>query len=87
MFLRRLQRDLNKSEEIFDSQKIFKRITVTEPQGESHDNPWYLRILPIFDVPAPFIENEVIAELWGIVLQIHIKFMMRIVWYCTLKPI
>ncbi len=36
MFLRRLQRYLNKSEEIFDSQKTFKRITIAEPQGERH---------------------------------------------------
>lgn len=65
MFLRRLQRYLNKSEEIFDSQKTFKRITVAEPQGETHDNSWHLHILLIFNVPAPFIENEVMAELWG----------------------
>lgn len=65
MFLRRLQRYLNKSEEIFDSQKSFKRITVAEPQGESHDNSWHLHILLIFDVLAPYIGNNVIAELWG----------------------
>ena len=65
MFLRRLQRYLNKSEEIFDSQKTFKRITVAEPQGEVHGNSWHLHILLIFNVPAPFIENEVMAELWG----------------------
>lgn len=65
MFLRRLQRYLNKSEEIFDRQKSFKRITVAEPQGENHDNSWHLHILLIFDAPAPFIENEVVAELWG----------------------
>lgn len=34
MFLRRLQRYLNKSKEIVDSQKSFKRITVAEPQGK-----------------------------------------------------
>ena len=65
MFLRRFQRYLNKSEEIFDSQKTFKRITIAEPQGESHNNSWHLHILLIFDAPAPFIENEVIADLWG----------------------
>lgn len=65
MFLRRFQRYLNKSEEIFDSQKTFKRITVAEPQGEIHGNSWHLHILLIFDAPAPFIENEVIFELWG----------------------
>lgn len=65
MFLRRLQRYLNNSEEIFDSQKLFKRITVAEPQGEMHNNSWHLHILLIFVVPAPFISNEVIAELWG----------------------
>ena len=65
MFLRRFQRYLNKSEEIFDSQKTFKRITIAEPQGERHDNSWHLHILLIFDAPAPFIENEVIAKLWG----------------------
>lgn len=65
MFLRRLQRYLNKSEEIFDSQKAFKRITVAEPQGEGHGNSWHLHILLIFDVPASYIENNVITELWG----------------------
>ena len=65
MFLRRFQRYLNKSEEIFDSQKTFKRITVAESQGEIHGNSWHLHILLIFDEPAPFIENEVIAKLWG----------------------
>lgn len=65
MFLRRLQRYLNNSEEIFDSQKSFKRITVAEPQGEMHNNSWHLHILLIFDVPAPFIDNEMMAELWG----------------------
>lgn len=64
MFLRRLQKYLNNNEEIFDSQKSFKRITVVEPQGETHDNSWHLHILLIFDVPAPFISNERIAELW-----------------------
>lgn len=51
MLLRRLQRCLNKSEEIFDSQKTFKRITVAEPQGENHDNSSHLHILLIFDAP------------------------------------
>ena len=44
MFLRRLQRYLNKSEDISDSQKSFKRITVSGPQGESHDNSCYLHL-------------------------------------------
>ena len=52
MFLRRFQRYLNKSEEIFDSQKTFKRITIVEPQGERHNNAWHLHILLIFDAPA-----------------------------------
>ncbi len=65
MFLRRLQRYLNNTYEIFDSQKTFKRITVAEPQGESHGNSWHLHIILIFDVPAPYIENESIGELWG----------------------
>ena len=65
MFLRRLQKYLNNNEEIFDSQKTFKRITVAEPQGENHNNSWHLHILLIFDVPAPFISNEVMADLWG----------------------
>lgn len=37
MFLPRLQHYLNKSEEIFDSQKSFKRITVAKLQGENCD--------------------------------------------------
>ena len=65
MFIRRLQRYLNKSVEIFESQKKFKRITIAEPQGENHNNSWHLHILLIFDVPAPFIENDVIVKLWG----------------------
>ena len=65
MFLRRLQRYLNKSKELVDSQKSFKRITVAEPQGKNHDNSWHLHILLIFDVTAPFIANGVIADLWG----------------------
>lgn len=63
MFLRRLQRYLNKSEEIFDSPKSFKRIMVAEPQGENHNNSWHLHIILIFDVPALFIENDVICDL------------------------
>lgn len=65
MFLRRLQKYLDNNEEIFDSQKSFKRITVAEPQGEAHDNSWHLHILLIFNVSAPFIDNEVMAGLWG----------------------
>lgn len=63
MFLRRLQRYLNKREDISDSQKSFKRITIAEPQGESHDNSWHLHIILIFDVPALFIENDAICDL------------------------
>ena len=50
MFLRRIQRYLIKSEEIFDSQKSFKHITVAGPQGENHDNSWlylYLMFQPL----------------------------------------
>jgi hypothetical protein len=65
MFLRRLHKYLDYSDEIFDGQKSFMRITVAEPQGENHDNSWHVHILLIFNVPAPFIDNEVIAKLWG----------------------
>ncbi|WP_147297499.1 hypothetical protein [Lachnotalea glycerini] len=65
MFLRRLQRYLNNQTELSVGQKVFKRITVAEPQGESHGNSWHLHILLIFEDVAPFISNEVITELWG----------------------
>lgn len=65
MFLRRLQKYLDNNGEIFDSQKSFQRITVAEPQGETHDNSWHLHILIIFNVSAQFIDNEVMAGLWG----------------------
>lgn len=65
MFLRRLQRYLNNKTELSVGQKSFKRITVAEPQGESHGNSWHLHILLIFEEIAPFISYEVIAELWG----------------------
>lgn len=37
-------------------------ITVTEPQGRG---AWHLHILMIFNNTAPFIKNEVLANLWG----------------------
>lgn len=65
MFLRRLQRYLDNQTELSAGQKAFKRITVAEPQGESHGNSWHLHILLIFDEVAPFIPNKEIADLWG----------------------
>ncbi|KAB1438073.1 rolling circle replication-associated protein [Candidatus Galacturonibacter soehngenii] len=65
MFLRRLQQYLNNQTELSVGQKLFKRITVAEPQGESHGNSWHLHILLIFQDIAPFISNDVITELWG----------------------
>lgn len=65
MSLRRLQRYLNKQSDLSDGQKTFKRITVAEPQGESHGNSWHLHILLIFEDVAPFLSNEEITELWG----------------------
>lgn len=64
MFLRRLQRYLNNQTELSDGQKMFKRITVAEPQGEKYDNSWYMHILLIFDDAAPFISNDTITGLW-----------------------
>jgi len=65
MFLRRLQRFLNNQTDLSTGQKTFKRITVAEPQGESHDNSRHLHILLIFDEIAPFITNKEITDLWG----------------------
>ena len=65
MFLRRLQRYLNNQTELSDGQKMFKRITVAEAQGEKHDNSWHMHILLIFEDIAPFISNDTITELWG----------------------
>lgn len=65
IFLRRLQRYLNNQTDLSDGQKTFKRITVSEPQGEKHDNSWHLHILLIFVDVAPFIINDTITELWG----------------------
>lgn len=41
MFLRKLQRFLNKQVDLSSGQKSFKRITIAEPQGEGHDNYRY----------------------------------------------
>lgn len=65
MFLRRLQRYLDKQADLSDAQKSFQRITVAEPQGEGHGNSWHLHILLIFEEIAPYIENEMIADIWG----------------------
>ena len=65
MFLRRLQRHLKKQSELSDAQKSFQRITVAEPQGEGHGNSWHLHILLIFEDTAPYLENDVIADIWG----------------------
>lgn len=65
MFLRKLQRFLNKQADLSSGQKNFKRITIAEPQGEGHDNSWHLHILLIFEDTAPFISNDVISNLWG----------------------
>ena len=64
-FLRKLKRYLAKQNNLTTGQKLFKYITVAEPQGEQHGNSWHLHILLIFDDTAPFIENETIAGLWG----------------------
>ena len=64
MFLRRLQRHLKKQPELSDAQKSFQRITVAEPQGEGHGNSWHLHILLIYKDTAPYIENDVIADIW-----------------------
>ncbi len=65
MFIRRLQRHLNKQLDLSDGQKTFQRITVAEPQGEAHDNSWHLHILLIFGDTAPFMSNDIISDLWG----------------------
>lgn len=65
MFLRRLQWHLDKQSNLLDGQKKFRRITVAEPQGEGYGNSWHLHILLIFEDTAPYIANEVIADLWG----------------------
>lgn len=65
MFLRRLQRHLDKQSNLSDGQKKFQRITVAEPQGEGHGNSWHLHLLLIFKDKAPFISNDVMAGLWG----------------------
>ncbi|MDY2923262.1 MAG: hypothetical protein SOT18_10540 [Eubacterium sp.] len=64
-FLRKLKRYLAKQNNLTTGQKLFKYITVAEPQGEQHGNSWHLHIMLIFDDTAPFIENETIAGLWG----------------------
>ena len=65
LFLRKLKRYLARQNHLTDNQKSFQYITVAEPQGEKHGNSWHLHILLIFNDVAPFIENEMIAELWG----------------------
>lgn len=65
LFLRKLRRYLARQNNLTDGQKSFQYITVAEPQGEKHDSSWHLHILLIFNDVAPFIENEMIAELWG----------------------
>lgn len=55
MFLRKLQRFLNKQTDLISGQKSFKRITIVEPQGKGHGNSWHLHILFIFEDTAPFI--------------------------------
>lgn len=65
IFLRRLQRYLDKQADLSDAQKSFQRITVAEPQGEGHGNSWHLHILLIFEETTPYIENEMIADIWG----------------------
>lgn len=65
LFLRKLKRYLAKQSDLTNGQKSFQYITIAEPQGERHGNSWHLHILLIFDDTAPFIANDVIAELWG----------------------
>lgn len=65
LFLRKLKRYLAKQSNFTDGQKSFQYITIAEPQGERHGNSWHLHILLIFDDTAPFIANEMIAELWS----------------------
>ena len=40
MFVRRLQKYLDRKSDFSEGQKSFKRITVAEPQGENHGNSW-----------------------------------------------
>lgn len=65
LFLRKLKRYLAKQIELASGQKSFQYITIAEPQGERHGNSWHLHILLIFEDTAPFIENDMIAELWS----------------------
>jgi hypothetical protein len=65
IFIRRLQKYLDRISDFSEGQKSFKRITVAEPQGENHGNSWHLHILLIFEDTAPYISNEDIAGLWG----------------------
>lgn len=65
LFLRKLKRYLAKQIDLTAGQKSFQYITIAEPQGERHGNSWHLHILLIFEDTAPFIENDMIAELWS----------------------
>lgn len=64
-FLRKFKRHLTKQIDLTFEQQSFNYITIAEPQGESHGNSWHLHILLIFEDTAPFIENDMIAELWS----------------------
>lgn len=55
MFLRKLQKFLNKQADLSSGQKSFKRITIAEPRDEGYDNLWHFHILLIFGETAPFI--------------------------------
>ena len=65
LFLRKLKRYLAKQIDITAGQQSFNYITIAEPQGERHGNSWHMHILLIFEDIAPFIENEMISELWS----------------------
>lgn len=65
LFLRKLRRYLAKQIDITAGQQSFNYITIAEPQGERHGNSWHMHILLIFEDIAPFIENEMISELWS----------------------
>ena len=58
---------LRKLRSYLERQKLpdFKFIAVAESQGENHGNAWHIHLLLIFDGKAPFISNQVIANMWG----------------------
>ena len=62
-FLRKLRSYLKK-QKLQESKTVFKFIAVAEPQGENHDNSWYIHLLLIFDSKAHFVSNQDIADLW-----------------------